>query len=266
MLTNQVNCLIKESLHNNNTKLNSAKISTIHPEIFLKYSSVNVFLGKQGSGKTFTLNKELLKLSLIDSDVHMIIMVSKDGRIDETFESFKDNISLPIVTVSYDDICEYLHKLVFHKMIYNYIRDKGIENDIDDEQIDEVLEFLHLDSFDNNSLQEVIVFDDAAYKAILTKPSSQIISMIHEARHYKFIFCFCVQGIKAIPLPIKEQMTSLFLFPGFINQKLITIFQQSGITCVDFDDFKQIYRQLQPKEFIYVDCQKGEIEIINGEI
>lgn len=265
-LTEYTNTLIKQSINSHSNKLNSAKISVIHPEILFKYSSVNVFLGKQGSGKTFTLNKELLKLSLIDSHVHLIVMVSKDGRVDETFESFKSNISLPIITVSYEEIINYLHDLVFHKMIYEYIRDNNMESKIEEEQLNEVLEFLHVTDFKLNSLQEIIIFDDAAYKAILTKPSSQIISMIHEARHYKFIFCFCVQGVKAIPLPIKEQMTSLFLFPGFINQKLSTIYQQSGITCVDYDEFKQIYRQLSQREFIYVDCQTGNISVIDNNL
>lgn len=266
MLTNYANNLIKSQLINNRNKLSAARISTIHPEIFLKYSSVNVFLGKQGSGKTFALNKELVKISLIDSDVHMIVIASKDGRKDETFETFREQINLPIITVNYENIVEYLNDLIFHKMIYDYIRDNDLSEQIESAQAEEVLEFLKLEDFNRNSLQEVIVFDDAAYQAILTKNNSQIIPMIHQARHYKLIFCFCVQGVKAIPLPIKEQMTNLFLFPGFINQKLTTIFQQSGITCIEYDDFKQIYRQLHPREFILVDCQKGNIEIINGEI
>ena len=159
-----------------------------------------------------------------------------------------------------------LNDLVFHKMIYDKIISENLIDKIDDEQINDVLSFLHLDNFEKSSLQEVILFDDAAYKAILTSPKSQIISMIHEARHFKFIFCFCVQGIKAIPLPIKEQMTTLFLFSGFINQKLPTIYQQSGITSIDYNDFKTLYHKLDEKDYILVDCRKGSIEVINGAL
>ena len=265
-LTQYTNQLLIQSLNDNKNKLNKGLISTIHPEVFLKYSSVNVFLGKQGKGKTFTMFKELVKLSLIDSDVHLIVILSKDGRVDETFESIKDNISIPYITVNYDEIIEYLNDLVFHKMIYDKIISENLIDKIDDEQINDVLSFLHLDNFEKSSLQEVIIFDDAAYKAILTSPKSQIISMIHEARHFKLIFCFCVQGIKAIPLPIKEQMTTLCLFSGFINQKLSTIYQQSGITEFDYQDFKTIYHKLQPKDYILVDCRKGTIKVINGSL
>ena len=265
-LSQVTNQLLLNSLKDNKDKLNKGLISTIHPEVFLKYSSINVFLGKQGKGKTFAMFKELVKLSLIDSDVHLIVIVSKDGRIDETFETIKDNISIPYITVSYEDIVEYLNDLVFHKMIYDKILQENLIDKIDESQLDEVLKFLHLNDFSKSSLQEVIIFDDAAYKAILTSPKSQIISMIHEARHFKLIFCFCVQGIKAIPLPIKEQMTTLFLFSGFINQKLPTIYQQSGITSVDYQDFKDIYHKLSEREFILVDSRKGTFEVVDGNL
>ena len=276
-LTQYTNQLLIQSLNDNKNKLSKGLISTIHPEVYLKYSSVNVFLGKQGKGKTFTMFKELVKLSLIDSDVHLIVIVSKEappgggsgqnpGRIDETFESIKDNITIPYIIISYEDIIEYLNDLVFHKMVYEKIIEENLIDKLETDQLIEVLGFLHLDDFSRSSLQEVILFDDAAYKAILTSPKSQIISMIHEARHFKLIFCFCVQGVKAIPLPIKEQMTSLFLFSGFINQKLSTIYQQSGITSIDYQDFKELYHQLSDRDYILVDCRKGTFEVINGNL
>lgn len=266
-LTDLTNQLLRNSINSNKQKLSKSSISTIHPEVFLKYSSINVFLGKQGSGKTFTMNKEFVKLSLLaPTDVHLIVFACKDNRIDETFESMCDNITIPVVKVSYDDIIDYLHDLVFHKMIYDKVVNEHLEDKIEDEQINELMDFLHIDDFTRKSLQEIIVFDDAAYKAILMKPSSEIVSLIHEARHYKFIFCFCVQGIKSIPLAIKEQMTTLFLFPGFIKQKLATIFQQSGINSCDYDDFKEIYRRLEQRDFIMVDCRKGTFSIVDGKL
>ena len=85
--------------------------------------------------------------------------------------------------------------------------------------------------------------------------------MAHEARHYKFIFCFCVQGVKDIPLPLKEQTTTFFLYSGFIRQKLPTIFNQCGINCIDYQEFKEIYNQLKEKDYLIVDCNKGTFKI-----
>ena len=90
-LTAHTNRLLQQSLNDASNVLHKSHISCIHPEVFLKYSSVNVFMGKQGTGKTFTLMKELVKLSLIDCeqakrcepsreriDVHLIVMVTRD--------------------------------------------------------------------------------------------------------------------------------------------------------------------------------------------
>ena len=265
-ITAYSNRLLQHSLDASSNKLTKGRIACIHPEIYIKYSSVNVFLGKQGTGKTFTLIRELVKMSLIDSDVHLIVMVTRDGRQDDTLESVKDNITIPCVYVSYENVIEYLHELVFYKLIYEKIISEHIEDSIDDEQIEEVLSALHLQSFARQSLQEVIVFDDAAYSAILSNPSSEVISMIHQARHYRFIFCFCVQGIKSIPLPIKEQMTTLFLFPGFIQQKLFTIYNQSGITDIEYDEFRDVYRSMQPRDYLLVDCQRGTSRVVDGSL
>ena len=47
-------------------------------------------------------------------------------------------------------------------MIYDKIIDNNFIDCIEDEQIDEVLSFLHLKDFSLKFLQEVILFDDAA--------------------------------------------------------------------------------------------------------
>lgn len=268
-LTAHTNRILQQSLNESSNRLNKSRITSIHPEVYLKYSSVNVFMGKQGTGKTFTLLKELVKLSLIKNeriDVHLIVIVTRDGRQDDTLETVKDNITIPCVYVSYDNVIEYLHELVFYKLVYNKVISEHLDCSICEEQRDEILTALHIPDFTKQSLQEVIVFDDAAYSTILSRPNSEVLSMIHEARHYKFIFCFCIQGVKSIPLPIKEQMTTLFLFPGFIRQKLFTIYNQSGITSLEYDEFRDIYQQLAPRDYMLVDCQHGTVKVVNGEL
>ena len=260
-LNDIVNCEVAQCLANNSDRLNKSKISVIHPDIYLKYSSVNLFVGRQGKGKTLTINKEMVKLSKIFSDVHMIIFVNKDGRVDDTTEALKELITIPIKYVSVKNIEEYLQELYFHKLIYKKIIDEGLEDKLDDEQINEVKEFLCIDTFDRQSLQEVILFDDAAFENVLKKTDSVIVAMAHQARHYKFIFCFCVQGIKDVPLPIKEQTTTFFLYSGFMKQKLYTIYSQCGIRGIEFDDFKRLYNSLGEKDYIIIDCANGSYKV-----
>ena len=256
-----VNCEIAQCLANNYERLNKSKITSIHPDIDLKYSSVNLLVGRQGKGKTLTIIKELVKLSKIPSDVHMLIFVNKDGRIDETTEALKELITIPIKYVSVKNIEDYLQDLYFHKLIYKKIIDEDLINKIDDEQINEIKEFLCINDFKRRSLQEIILFDDAAFENVLKKSDSIIVAMAHQARHYKFIFCFCVQGIKDVPLPIKEQTTTFFLYSGFMRQKLYTIYSQCGIKCIEFNEFKQLYNSLGEKDYIIIDCSSGSYKI-----
>ena len=205
----------------------------------------------------------MVKLSKVPSNVHLMVYVNKDGRIDDTYEALKDLITIPINYVKVDEIEDYLQDLYFKKLIYKTIKDKNWENKLDEEQKNEILEFLHLTDFNQETLQEVILFDDAAFSKVLTKNNSIVVSMAHEARHYKFIFCFCVQGVKDIPLPLKEQTTTFFLYSGFIRQKLPTIFNQCGIKCIDYQEFKEIYNQLKEKDYLIIDCNKGTFLINN---
>ena len=155
-----VNEEVAEVLANNYDKLMRSKISRIHPEINLKYSSVNLFCGRQGKGKTLTVLKEMVKLSKIPSNVHMLVFVNKDGRVDDTTEALKPLITIPIKYVSVKDIENYLQDLYFHKLIYDKIISEHLQDELEEEQLSEVLEFLLLDNFEKPSLQEVILFDD----------------------------------------------------------------------------------------------------------
>ena len=260
-LSDIVNLEVAQCLASNYDSLIKSKISIIHPDINLKYSSVNLLVGRQGKGKTLTVNKEMVKLSKISSDVHMLIFVNKDGRVDDTTEALKQLITIPIKYVSVKDIEDYLQELYFHKLIYKKIIDEGLEDKLEDEQLEEVKEFLCIDDFSRSSLQEVILFDDAAFENVLKKSDSVIVAMAHQARHYKFIFCFCVQGIKDIPLPIKEQTTTFFLYSGFMRQKLYTIYSQCGIKGIEFNDFKRLYNSLGEKDYIIIDCPTGKFKV-----
>lgn len=141
------NIEIAQLLAENNDKLNNAKINYIHPDIDIKYSSINILCGKQGKGKSLTIFKELVKLSKIHNNVHLFIYVTKNGRIDETLEAIKPLISIPCVYVSVNEIEDYLNNLYFHKLIYDKIINEWKDKQLEEEQINEVLEFLHLNDF-----------------------------------------------------------------------------------------------------------------------
>ena len=54
-----INC----ALNTNQRNINDSLISKIHDEINIYYNSVNIAVGKQGSGKTLSDLKEIIKIS-----------------------------------------------------------------------------------------------------------------------------------------------------------------------------------------------------------
>ena len=88
-------------------------------------NSVNVFVGRQRTGKTYTAIKEIIKITRIYPETHLLVYINKDGKPnDDTFERTKDLIECSIIYVSYDDIVDFMKQLLDYKYTYNTIKDK----------------------------------------------------------------------------------------------------------------------------------------------
>ena len=72
-------------------------IRNIHSEISFKLNSFNICIGKQSTGKTTSVIKELIKLSLLElPEFHLIIYVNNNDS-DITFNKLKDYVKIPRV-------------------------------------------------------------------------------------------------------------------------------------------------------------------------
>ena len=69
--------------------------SKIDDEIFFRYNSVNLVIGKRGSGKTYTTLREILKLPLTGhseyTQVHYVTDKLRDDTVDKCRDAFKHN-------------------------------------------------------------------------------------------------------------------------------------------------------------------------------
>ena len=72
-------------------------------------NSVNVFVGRQRTGKTYSAIKEIIKITRIHPETHLLVYINKDGKPnDDTFERTKELINSSIIYVSYDNMVDYL--------------------------------------------------------------------------------------------------------------------------------------------------------------
>ena len=62
----------------------------IHPEVFFKRNSVNLLVGKKGSGKTYNVFRELIKLREVPDHKYTKLIYVSDKPWDRTYDLVKD--------------------------------------------------------------------------------------------------------------------------------------------------------------------------------
>ena len=257
-LDEAVEKVVNNELNNGTKKL----ISKIAEFINFRYNSFNLCVGPQGSSKTCSVMKELIKLGFVENhDYHLIVYVSNTDS-DDTVNSLSKHIKIPIVKVDYANVEEYLSELIKLKDKYNKIKDcldRGIYCGELLKDAEEVLANLFVADFGAKRLHTFILFDDAAF--VIGKKDSQLKKWICQLRHLNFtVFC-CLQIFNSIDPKIKSQLSSVWIFKGFSRERLGYIYRQTPNN-LTFEEFCKMYSKLQKYQPMIVDTVDGSVEII----
>ena len=246
-LSNAIDDIIDYELNTGRKKL----ISKISDNINFKYNSFNIFLGKQGTGKTTSILKELMKLTTIKNDYHLIIYVSNNSS-DDTFNKLKNYINIPIVKTDYQHLNQQFEQLIKLKDTYNKMIDGVIPKS------DEILANLYINDFSKDRLHTFILMDDAAF--VLKNENNPWFKWLCQLRHLNTTVALCLQIWKSINPSLKSQITSINIFKGYSRQQLNFIYQQIAVD-VDFNEFMRMYNKLNTRQKLIIDCVEGEIKI-----
>ena len=246
-ISNVIDDIIDYELNTGRKKL----ISKISDNINFKYNSFNIFLGKQGTGKTTSILKELMKLSTIKNDYHLIIYVSNNSS-DDTFNKLKNYINIPIVKTDYQHLNQQFEQLIKLKDTYNKMIDGQIPKS------DEILANLYINDFSKDRLHTFILMDDAAF--VLKNENNPWFKWLCQLRHLNTTVALCLQIWKSINPSLKSQITSINIFKGYSRQQLNFIYQQIAVD-VDFNEFMRMYNKLNTRQKLIIDCVEGEIRI-----
>jgi len=250
---------MKKAIHENKNKLSRSLIRKI-PNTNISYNSVNIAVGKQGSGKGFMLIQEIIKISISSPNTHLLIYSNKTGKeTDDTFESQKHLIRIPIVYVKHDDLPEFLQTLLDYKTLYDEIITKNLSDKIVDTQRDELFETLHISDFDRPVLHTLILLDDVAQAKILKNEKTFIQEMMTVCRHIHCSFFLSVQFWKTLTTNIKDNATTIFLFGGFSRRK-ISYFLSQVSTPLTLDEFWNEYKHLGLYQKVIINIESREIK------
>lgn len=235
--------VVNDTLKSKKNITSDALIKTIHPDINIRYNSVNVIVGKQSLGKTVVALEEIIKISLLGTH-HLLVYVTKNGdENDLSFQSLKHLLKIPYVTVSEKDAKPFIEELIAAKNLYYQIKREHLEDKIADEQVEALFEVLHIDNFNKQSLHTLVLFDDISNNKLFSSEESFFSQQIRRCRHTNMTYFLLIQGWKGIKPHVKNEITTLFIFPCFNRQQLHFIYSQSASN-LDFEEFYQLYQQM----------------------
>ena len=250
---------VKKCLRAHQSEIDKEKLERIHPQSYCYKNSVNILVGKQGSGKTFTCAYEIAKISQIHDETHLLIIVCKDeNKEDPTIRSLRQMINIPIEYVTEDDAEQYMRKLLAYKRLYDEIKENHYENRIDDEQRDELFDVLKINDFSRDYLHTILLFNDIAKSKLFNRATNYFNQLLPICRHIQCSFFLNVQFWKSLPPEIKANATTIIIFGGFDVRQLYYIFSQVP-TALSVKEILPEYRQLNKHDKIVVDCETGEI-------
>ena len=228
-------------------------ISKIDENVNFRYNSFNICVGPQGSSKTTSVMKELMKLSMIEHDYHMFIYVT-DNDSDDSFNSLLKYINIPCVKTNYKDVDEQFEQLLKLKDEYNAMVDGRIEKN------NEILSALFVNDFSRSRLHTFILFDDASF-IFDKKTKSKFKSWFTKLRHFNCTVFACIQIWGAMDVQLKSQLSGVYLYRGFGRERLQFIYRQLPID-MPFEQFYQLYMQLPKYKKIVIDCQDSSIKVV----
>jgi len=152
-------------------------------------NSLNVFVGRQRSGKSYQAIQEIIKISRYDPCAHLVVYVNEKGESDDdTFSTFKEMIEVPIVYVKYVEVEAFLKQLLNYKNIYNKIKDNNAEKEVPSECLDELLDGLYINDLNRPHLHTLILMEDATTQKIIKNTTSYLNHLMTTCAHIQCSF------------------------------------------------------------------------------
>ena len=172
-------------------------------------------------------------------------------------------IELPIVYIKYNDIVEYMKKLLEYKNIYNKIKDNNAEREVPTECLDELFNALYIDDFQQPYLHTLILMEDATTQKIVKDTSSYLNHMMTTCAHIQCSFFVLIHYWKALTPNLKSNIYTAYVYPGYSRQQITYILYQMNLP----DDLRSLcstYVKLDVNKYqkMIVDCIEMTYKII----
>ncbi|GHU20824.1 hypothetical protein FACS189472_12830 [Alphaproteobacteria bacterium] len=228
--------------------------SFIDPELNFRRNSINLYIGRRGSGKTFNVLRELIKLSqLPDHGGYNSFVYCTDKTNDSTVKGLLPLIKLKTRVVSYANMIPFLKDLVDAKSAYEETIEKGLVYDITENCKKDLLRAVDVKEFGDRTPGTVVLYDDAIniFKTMKNKP---LLDLLHQNRQPKITYFLCMQDGFALPPQVKRNLDTCILFGGFNDSQMLNmLLRQLNSSSKSNAELTNVYRNLSNREGLFFD-------------
>ena len=225
-------------------------------------NSVNVYVGRPRSGKTWLALHDIISVVRNDENCHLLVYINEKGECDDdTFERFQQLISVPIIFVKYSDSDKFLSKLLDYKGIYNKIKDSNTDvRTIPIDVRNEIEEHLYISDFNRDHLHTLVMLEDATNSKAIKKSDSYINDLLTRCAHTQLSFFILIHYWKALTTNIKANLSTIYIFSGYSRQQLQYMLYQMNIP-ISMKELFPYYNQMPQYAKLAIDCNIGDFNI-----
>ena len=211
-------------------KLNDSMQLPIHRDIYFRLNSVNLVIGKRGSGKTYTTLREIAKLPMVlgDANPYTQIHYITDKYHDDTVQMF-----------------ERLFKQM--GMFFNWCPTANAEKLINSvaklkadmpTATDDIDLYKQVFNYHGDALpHSIVIFDDCMG---LFKKDTALSKKLFENRQSRITYFLLLQDTIGISPSMKANVDTLTLFGGFSRQRWSTLFYLMPDLGLRYENYQQL--------------------------
>ena len=218
--------------------------SRIHPEIMWRYNSVNLLIGRRGSGKTYFIGRELLKLALYPQSGFTQCYYITDKERDDTFNFIQEQApgKIQIIWCKTENGVKVAERLAKIKTLL--LSEQWRQANPDKVQACE--KALNIENYEEIP-HTLVVFDDC--QSLFRKDTS-LSKKLFENRQSRITYVLSLQDVHGLSASMKANIDSLTLFGGFPKDKFAWIPRQvKYVEGLNYGD----YMQLSINDYCFID-------------
>jgi hypothetical protein len=259
--------------------LSTEKIEPFSPECKYGKNGLILFIGKQGSGKSFKIMQTLLYTEMMNEQPYFnnVLFCSTSNENDKTVDTFKKHVKTKIEYVNTENLMTRLQKHIEHKKklnaIMEYINSKGnvinplMEKLAEKHDLSNTYKtaryFQHkLTRYGNPNYPAytALILDDCLGNKQLENKNSPIVQMLTKCRHNNITCFLSQQSIRGIGKTIRRLASDCTLWSRFGRDDFLALTSELNLS-VSPKDLYDIYKKLDgPHSCMHFHNHLDEIE------